>query len=108
VGVAVGVGVGVAVGVGVGVAVGVGVGVAVGVGVGVAVGIGVGVAVGVGVGVGVGDGPPGCSSKAPTSVPSAALPTAESSDVRAPPRWSLVSAPPTPAAVPLSIAGLSG
>src|SRR5258705_2121078 len=63
--------------------VGVGDGVGDGNGVGVGDGFGEGDGSGVGVGVGVGVGPPGCSSKAPTSVPSPAFAIAGSSNVRA-------------------------
>ena len=76
-------GVGVGVGDGTGVGTGVGVGVGVGDGDGFGVGLGVGDGDGVGVGVGVGVGPPGCNSKAPASVPSAAFVTAGSSYARA-------------------------
>ena len=46
-------------------------------------GDGDGEGLGVGVGVGVGDGPPGCNSKAPTSVPSPLFAIPASSKVRA-------------------------
>ena len=62
---------------------GLGVGVGVGVGDGDGDGFGDGDGDGVGVGVGVGVGPPGCNSKAPMSVLSAAFATAGSSNVRA-------------------------
>ena len=63
-----------------------------------------------GVGDGDGDGATGCNSKAPTSAPSLAFEMEASSKVRVKPvpRWSLTNGPPIPAAVPLSIAGLSG
>lgn len=68
---------------GCGVGVGVGDGDGDGDGFGEGEGDGDGLGVGVGVGVGVGDGPPGCSSKAPTSEPSPLFETAPSSKVRA-------------------------
>ena len=70
-------------GVGVGDGDGDGVGVGDGLGDGEGDGFGDGDGFGVGVGVGVGVGPPGCSSKAPTSVPSPAFALAGSSNVRA-------------------------
>ena len=63
--------------------VGVGVGLGVGVGVGDGDGFGDGDGDGDGGGVGVGVGPPGCTSKAPMSVPSPAFAIAALSNVRA-------------------------
>ena len=63
--------------------VGVGVGDGDGLGDGEGDGDGDGEGLGVGVGVGVGDGPPGCNSKAPTSVPSPLFAIPVSSKVRA-------------------------
>ena len=70
-------------GVGVGVGLGDGAGLGVGLGDGFGDGDGLGDGDGVGVGVGVGLGPPGCSSNAPTSAPSAAFAIAGLSNVRA-------------------------
>ena len=69
--------------VGTGVGVGDGDGFGDGDGLGEGDGLGDGEGSGVGVGVGVGVGPPGCRSKAPTSVPSPALAIDVSSNVRA-------------------------